>query len=71
MQPQGENCRRHAVLGRVRACAVISPIVTSEEQESTYKSESYTPRYHARDIAKFRVNYNCAFAFLCSRHAVC
>lgn len=36
-----------------------------EEQESTYKSES-TPRYHARDIAKFRVNYNRAYCLLCS-----
>ncbi len=28
-------------------------IIIDEEQESTYKSEN-TPRYHARDIAKFR-----------------
>ena len=43
----------------------IGLIVMDEEQESTYKSES-TPRYHARDIAKFRVNYNRAYCLLCS-----
>lgn len=32
-------------------------IVIDEEQEHTYKSEQ-TPRFHARDIAKFRVNYH-------------
>lgn len=32
----------------------IGLIVMDEEQEHTYKSES-TPRYHARDVAKFRV----------------
>lgn len=31
----------------------IGLIILDEEQESTYKSES-TPRYHARDIAKYR-----------------
>ncbi len=34
-------------------------IIMDEEQEHTYKSES-NPRYHAREIAKFRaVNHNC------------
>lgn len=33
----------------------IGLIIMDEEQESTYKSES-TPRYHARDVAKFRIN---------------
>ncbi len=34
-------------------------IIIDEEQEHTYKSES-TPRYHAREIAKFRVTkHNC------------
>ncbi len=32
-------------------------IVMDEEQESTYKSDK-CPRYHARDIAKFRSYYN-------------
>ncbi len=40
-------------------------IVMDEEQESTYKSES-SPRYHAREIAKFRVHYNNAYGLLCS-----
>jgi len=35
----------------------IGLIIMDEEQEHTYKSES-TPRYHARDVAKFR----------CARH---
>ena len=30
-------------------------VIIDEEQEHTYKSES-TPRYHAREVAKFRVN---------------
>lgn len=38
-------------------CENLGLIVMDEEQEHTYKSES-TPRYHARDIAKFR----------CARH---
>ncbi len=33
----------------------VGLIVMDEEQEHTYKSES-TPRYHARDVAKFRVS---------------
>ena len=34
----------------------IGLIVIDEEQEHTYKSEE-APRYHARDIAKYRVTY--------------
>lgn len=34
-------------------------VIMDEEQEYTYKSES-TPRYHARDVAKYRCNaHNC------------
>ena len=40
-------------------------IVIDEEQEHTYKSES-TPRYHARDIAKFRANFSGALLLLAS-----
>ncbi len=40
-------------------------IVMDEEQESTYKSES-SPRYHARDVAKFRCAYNKALLLLAS-----
>ncbi len=38
-------------------CAELGLIILDEEQEHTYKSES-TPRYHARDVARFR----------CARH---
>lgn len=39
----------------------IGLIIMDEEQEHTYKSES-TPRFHARDVARFRSNYNkCLF----------
>ena len=45
--------------------AVFAPVsdlgvlILDEEQEPTYKSES-APRYHARDVAKFRcVHHNC------------
>ncbi len=40
-------------------------IVIDEEHEHTYKSEM-TPRYHARDIAKFRCVKNDAFLLLSS-----
>ncbi|MBR6781202.1 MAG: primosomal protein N' [Clostridia bacterium] len=43
----------------------IGLIVMDEEQEHTYKSEM-TPRYHARDVAKFRCNYNKALLLLAS-----
>ena len=53
---------RSAVFAPVQALGLI---VMDEEQESTYKSES-SPRYHAREIAKFRVHYNNAYCLLCS-----
>ncbi len=40
-------------------------IVMDEEQEHTYKSEM-SPRYHARDIAKYRCVYNNALLVLAS-----
>ncbi|MCH5298068.1 MAG: primosomal protein N' [Ruminococcus sp.] len=40
-------------------------IIMDEEQEYSYKSES-SPRYHARDIAKFRVSSNNALLVLSS-----
>ena len=43
----------------------IGLIIIDEEQEHTYKSES-NPRYHAREIAKFRVNENKALLLLSS-----
>jgi len=38
-------------------------IVLDEEQESSYKSEN-TPRYHARDVAKFRCSQSAALLLL-------
>jgi len=46
-------------------CRNLGLIVMDEEQEHTYKSEN-SPRYHARDIAKFRAAYNNAFCLLSS-----
>ncbi len=43
----------------------IGLIVMDEEQEYTYKSES-SPRYHARDVAKFRCAYHKGLLLLSS-----
>ncbi|MBQ5911047.1 MAG: primosomal protein N' [Clostridia bacterium] len=43
----------------------LSLIVIDEEQEHTYKSEK-SPRFHARDLAKFRAHYNNALLVLAS-----
>ena len=43
----------------------LSLIVIDEEQEHTYKSEK-SPRFHARDLAKFRAAYNKALLVLAS-----
>ena len=40
-------------------------VIMDEEQEHTYKSES-SPRYHAREVAKFRVNEHNALLLLSS-----
>lgn len=40
-------------------------IIIDEEQEYTYKSEQ-SPRYHARDVARFRCGYNKALLILSS-----
>lgn len=40
-------------------------IIMDEEQEHTYKSEM-SPRYHARDVAKFRTNFHNALLVLAS-----
>ena len=40
-------------------------IIMDEEQEHTYKSES-TPRFHARDVARFRAGYNKCLLLLAS-----
>lgn len=46
-------------------CSDLGLIVMDEEQEHTYKSES-NPRYHARDIARFRCNHHNALLLLTS-----
>ncbi len=43
----------------------VGLIVMDEEQEHTYKSES-SPRYHARDVAKFRCAYHKTLLLLSS-----
>ncbi len=43
----------------------LGMIVIDEEQESTYRSDM-TPKYHARDIARFRCAYNKCLMLLCS-----
>lgn len=43
----------------------LSLIIIDEEQEHTYKSEK-SPRFHARDLAKFRVAYNNALLLMAS-----
>ncbi len=43
----------------------LGVIIIDEEQEHTYKSEN-TPRYHARDVAKFRCHYHKALLLLTS-----
>lgn len=43
----------------------LSLIIIDEEQEHTYKSEM-SPRFHARDLAKFRAAYNKALLVLAS-----
>lgn len=43
----------------------LSMIIIDEEQEGSYKSEM-TPRYHARDVARFRCAYNNALLVLAS-----
>ena len=53
---------RSAVFAPLRS---IGLIIMDEEQESTYKSES-SPRYHARDVAKYRCAYHKALLVLSS-----
>lgn len=43
----------------------VGLIIMDEEQEYSYKSES-SPRYHAREIAKFRCSYDNALLVLSS-----
>ena len=45
--------------------AELGLIIMDEEQEHTYKSER-SPRYHARDLAKFRARYHRALFLMAS-----
>ena len=36
----------------------IGAIIIDEEQSDSYKQSDPNPRYHARDMAEFRKNYN-------------
>ncbi len=67
---------RNAVNGKAKVVigtrsAVFAPldniglIAIDEEQEHTYRSEM-APKYHAKDIARFRCNYHKALMLLCS-----
>lgn len=53
---------RSAILAPVKN---LSLIIMDEEQEHTYKSEK-SPRFHARDLAKFRSKYNNCLLLLAS-----
>lgn len=53
---------RSAVFAPVQNLGLI---VMDEEQEYTYKSEN-TPRYHAKEVAKFRCKENSCMLLLCS-----
>ncbi|MDD6260615.1 MAG: primosomal protein N', partial [Clostridiales bacterium] len=53
---------RSAVFAPVKRLGLI---IIDEEQEHTYKSDM-SPRYHARDIARFRSAANSALMLLCS-----
>lgn len=46
-------------------CEKLALIIMDEEQEHTYKSES-SPRYHARDVAKYRCAQHDALLLLAS-----
>ncbi len=53
---------RSAVFAPLKALGLI---IIDEEQEHTYKSDM-NPKYHARDIARYRCNYNNALMLLAS-----
>ena len=53
---------RSAIFAPVKNLGLV---IVDEEQEHTYKSEM-TPRYNAKDVARFRCGYNNAFLLLAS-----
>lgn len=60
----GQICHRHA-LGRFCAHRQHGLIVMDEEHEGSFKSDQ-SPKYHARDIAKFRCVYHKALLVMAS-----
>lgn len=66
--------RAHVVIGTRSAVfapvAHLGVIIMDEEQEHTYKSES-SPRYHARDVARFRCAKSGALLLLASATPSC
>ncbi len=66
--------RAHVVVGTRSAVfapvAHLGAIVMDEEQEHTYKSES-SPRYHARDVARFRCAKSGALLLMASATPSC
>ncbi|MFT9077194.1 primosomal protein N' [Ethanoligenens sp.] len=66
--------RAHVVVGTRSAVfapvAHLGAIIMDEEQEHTYKSES-SPRYHARDVARFRCAKSGALLLLASATPSC
>lgn len=61
---QGAYCNRHAQRG-FRPFSDLGLIIMDEEHEHTYKSEQ-SPRFHARDIARFRTAYHGGLLLLAS-----
>ncbi len=63
--------KKEALIAIGTRSAVFAPlenlglIIMDEEQEHTYKSEN-SPRFHARDVAKFRCAYNNALFLMAS-----
>lgn len=53
---------RSAIFAPVKNLGLV---IIDEEQEHTYKSEM-SPRYNAKDVARYRCNYNNAFLLLAS-----
>ena len=53
---------RSAVFAPVRR---LGAVIIDEEQEHTYKSDQ-NPKYHARDVARYRCNYHRALMLLAS-----
>ena len=60
-------CDVHTIYIRAKGAPFsrLGLVIIDEEQEHTYKSEK-TPRFHARDVARFRVGYHKGLLLLAS-----